>query len=411
MQQQNVPESPETSRNAMDAAVEARAFAMFNILIDQLEEDVLVVDEAGFILNLNARLVEAWGGAREDYIGKNCNSLEGETYRRTCGMFVDMARNTQSRVTERFTEVTSDGRMLHYQVNAFPLFHENEKGKPHYYVLTRRDTTAQAQIEERLYQSQKMAAIGELSTYVAHEIRNPLFTIGGFAGSLIRMQNLDDSARKKAQIILDESQRLDEILKSILNFAQPTGQDVGAVDINALARETVEIMGLGGEERDIPIRLALGTGIPKVHGNDEMLKQCLINLIKNAQEAMEASGKPGGSVRVGTRYIDAAVYLDVEDDGPGIPAEIHDKIFSPFFSTKNKGTGLGLAMTRKILNEINGKIHLHSRMGHGTLVSMELRPVLAVAHGAEALVESMDLLEKDVTRRSGSHGLGGGSDS
>ncbi|MDR3073985.1 MAG: PAS domain S-box protein [Deltaproteobacteria bacterium] len=345
---------------------------LFDTLIDQLDEEILIVDSNDAVLALNARLLESWGGTRADYLGKPCASLDRPELNGANSLsFFDMVKRTGKRVTETYTDVAPDGRMNYYHVNAFPL--RDKAGDIRGLVLARRNTTAEMQIEQRLYQSQKMASIGELSTYIAHEIRNPLFAIGGFANALLRAPGLDESAQEKARIILEESKRLDDILKSIINFARPTEQTLGDVEVNAVAAQTVEIMGIG-TEKNIPIVLELARNMPKAYGNAEMLKQCLINLIKNAQEAMAK-----GTIHVRTRYLDATVYLEVEDDGPGIPQELQEQIFSPFFSTKDKGAGLGLAMTRKILNEIGGKLILHSKVGHGTLVSLALKPVLAVA--------------------------------
>lgn len=343
----------------------------FYNLIDQFEEDILVLDVQGTILNINKTLLDTLGGKREDYIGKTCEELDKAEL--TCldnHSFVDRVIEKGHRITETYTSIRPDGRMNYYHVNAFPL--KDLNGEICRVMFTRRNTTAEMQIEQRLYQSQKMAAIGELSTYIAHEIRNPLFAIGGFANALLRIQTLDESAREKVRIILEESQRLDEILKSIINFARPTELTIGAVDVNALATQTVELMSFG-TEKDIPIALDLTPSIPLVHGNVEMLKQCLINLIKNAQESMEK-----GHISVRTRYAEGLVLLEVEDDGRGIPPELQEQIFSPFFSTKSKGSGLGLAMTRKIMNEIGGKITLRSKVGVGTAITLELYPVLAV---------------------------------
>lgn len=343
-------------------------------LIDQFEEDILVFDINGLILNINKALLDTLDGEREDYIGKTCEELgEAELSCLNIQPFFDRVRQEGRRITETYTSVAPDGRMNYYHVNVFPL--KDPKGEIFRLMLTRRNTTAEMQIEQRFYQSQKMAAVGELSTYIAHEIRNPLFAIGGFANALLRIQTLDESAREKVRIILEESQRLDEILKSIINFARPTEQAIGTVDVNALATQTVELMSFG-TEKDIPIALELSPTIPLIHGNTEMLKQCLINLIKNAQESMEK-----GHISVRTRYAKGVVILEVEDDGPGIPPELQEKIFNPFFSTKDKGAGLGLAMTRKIINEIGGKILLHSTVGVGTSITMSLRPVLAVNGG------------------------------
>ena len=358
---------------------------LFNSLIDQFEEDILIVDTEGFVLNLNSRLLEDLGGNRAEFLGKRYSEIERlDAYRSDIQPFLRRILNEGRRITESYTTVTPDGRMNYFHINAFPL--RDEGGVIQRLVLTRRNTTEEMQIEQRLYQSQKMAAIGELSTYIAHEIRNPLFAIGGFANSLLRTPSLDEAAREKARIILEESQRLDEILKSIINFARPTEQTIGAVDVNELATQTVELMSFGSE-KPIPIALELTPNMPHVHGNAEMLKQCLINLIKNAQEAMDK-----GNITVRTRYVDGIVLLEVEDNGPGIPKELQDKIFSPFFSTKDKGSGLGLAMTRKIINEIGGKLLIHSYVGSGTIMSMGLRPVLAVETGNDAFGEEKEQL-------------------
>ena len=345
---------------------------LFNNLIDQLEEEVLIVDTGGVVLNMNARLLDFWGGEKSDYIGKCCEELNRQEL--SCAdsrMFFEAVLDSGKRVVETYTDVDDEGRISYYHVNVFPL--RDATGKIIRLVLTRRNTTPEMQMEQRLYQSQKMASIGELSTYIAHEIRNPLFAIGGFANSLLRTAGLDEAAQEKARVILEESKRLDDILKSIINFARPTEQAMGDVDLNAVVSQTVEIMGIG-TEKEIPIVVDLARGLPKIYGNGEMLKQCLINLIKNAQEAMTR-----GTINVRTRYTDGMVLLEVGDDGPGIPPELQEKIFSPFFSTKDKGAGIGLAMTRKIVNEIGGKLILTSQVGRGTLVTMTLKPALAVS--------------------------------
>ncbi len=347
---------------------------LFSALIDQIEEEVLILDSRGRIIEINGHAVQKWGGTKADYIGRACRDIDGLDM--CCGASevcpYEKAMTSGQRVSEIYTKVTPDGRMRYFRVYGFPIGDEYSHSKR--LVLMRSDTTAHVQIEQRLQQSQKMAAIGELSTYIAHEIRNPLFAIGGFANSLLRAPSLDEAAREKVRIILEESRRLDEILKSIINFARPTDQTVGEVAVNEVAEQTVELMGIGGEDRHIAIKLELAPDLPKAHGNAEMIKQCLINLIKNAQEALSE----GGAVTVRSRFAEAMVYLEVADDGPGIPPELHEQVFSPFFSTKDKGSGLGLAMTRKIIGEMGGKVLLASQPGKGTTVSLALKPALAV---------------------------------
>lgn len=350
-----------------------RARDIFTTIIDQIEEDVLVIDQSGHIMDVNLHVVERLGGTKADYIGLSCKDLEklDICFDNATSAFTQTLLSGK-RMAQMFSKVTEDGRMRHFRIYAFPIV--AEIGHTRRVVLMRSDTTAHVQIEQRLQQSEKMAAIGELSTYIAHEIRNPLFAIGGFANSLLRSSSLDEAAREKAHIILEESKRLDEILKSILNFARPTDQAVGEIDTNIVASQTVELMGIGGDERHITINLELTEDLPKVRGNAEMLKQCLINLVKNAQEAMPQ----GGTIQVRTKLAGANVLLQVQDTGMGIPPELQERVFSPFFSTKDKGAGLGLAMTRKIIEEMGGRVHLSSQPEKGTIISLTLRPVLAV---------------------------------
>ena len=354
---------------------------MFSSLMDQVDQDILVLDAGGRVLECNEHFLEAWGGKKIDYIGRYCDDVAlAGTGAGDAAALCPYQRVVDSgeKVFSEFTALTEDGRLRHFRVIAFPVMRDEKRMRR--VVLMRSDITSKVQLEQRLQQSEKMAAIGELSTYIAHEIRNPLFAIGGFANSLLRSPSLDDPAREKVRIILEESRRLDEILKSIINFARPTDQAVAEVDVNAVASQTVELMGIGGAERRIDLSLTLDRSLPRVRGNAEMLKQCLINIIKNAQEALP---EEGGTIRVSTALRGTRVHLEVEDSGVGIPPELHERIFSPFFSTKDKGAGLGLAMTRKIIEEMGGKVILNSQVGKGTTITLALQPVLAV-DGANA---------------------------
>jgi signal transduction histidine kinase len=133
-------------------------------------------------------------------------------------------------------------------------------------------------------------------------------------------------------------------------------------------------MTIGNEERGLTVVLDIEPRLPTASGNAENLKQCLINLVKNALEAMP----DGGTLTLRAARSDSYVRIDVEDTGRGIPADLQEKIFSPFVTTKNKGSGLGLAMTRKVIQEMGGKVSLESGEGKGTCVSLFVPVALAV---------------------------------
>lgn len=353
-----------------------KAQKLFALLVDQTEGDILIVDRDGVILDLNRHVEESRGMGRDQIIGKTCNDF---------GIPLDVclladglaspyteAKKTGKKAEYTSSEVMPNGRVRYVQSLCFPV--TDALGNPSQFLYIRRDITEQQHLEKRLQQAEKMAAIGELSTYMAHEIRNPVFSIGGFANSLLRNPSLDNAAREKARIIYEESRRLDGILASILNFARPTEQTLGVFDPEPVARQTLELMTMGGEARGVVAVVDITPPLPHVQGNPENLKQCLINLVKNSIEAMP----DGGTVTLRARRNDGFVQMDVEDTGKGIPPELHDQVFSPFFTTKQRGAGLGLAMTRKVIEEMGGKVTLASHVGQGTRITLLLPVALAV---------------------------------
>ena len=355
-----------------------KAQKLFALLVDQVDGDILIVDRNGVILDANRHVGESRGLTRNQLIGKSSDELAvsmGLCFAGDGASPYHEAKNTGKAAEHTSTEVMPTGRVRYLQSLCFPV--TDTLGNASQFLYIQRDVTEQQHLEQRLQQAEKMAAIGELSTYMAHEIRNPVFSIGGFANSLLRNPSLDDAAREKARIIYEESRRLDGILTSILNFARPTEQTLAVFDPEPVARQTIELMTMGSEERGIRAVVDIAPPLPHVEGNPENLKQCLINLVKNSMEAMP----DGGTVILRARRNDGFVQIDVEDDGIGIPPELHDQVFSPFYTTKQQGAGLGLAMTRKVIEEMGGKVSLTSHVGKGTCISLMLPVALAVEDG------------------------------
>jgi signal transduction histidine kinase len=155
---------------------------------------------------------------------------------------------------------------------------------------------------------------------------------------------------------------------------------VAEVDLNEVVRATMDVMQLPCSNQSVVAHVSLDDGMAKVQANPDLIKQCLINLIKNALEAMET----GGKMYVTTSMSQDMAMLAVEDTGVGIPLDIRDKIFSPFFSTKDKGVGLGLAQIHKIVGELGGRVDLVSMQGVGTKVTLYLPPILAVEDSGDS---------------------------
>ncbi|NJB68288.1 PAS domain S-box-containing protein [Desulfobaculum xiamenense] len=352
----------------------SHAREMLMTIINGVEEDILLLDAQGRIVDMNAQVCERHARSKDELVGHHCLELEGDGFcRRDEGECpFSQTLRTGRKAEALHTSVDGDGRVFYHRIYTYPVF--SPKGRLTHVVEMRRDITDRTHTEQQLQQAQKMAAIGELSTYVAHEIRNPLFAIGGFANSLLRSPGLTESEREKVGIILKESRRLETILRSMLNFARPTDGRSAAVEVNAVVEETVQLMRSGCEHHGVRVEMNLDLGVARARGVPELIKQCLINMVKNSMEAMEG----GGTVRLATGMTGRWVEIVVADDGPGIPENIQNQIFNPFFSTKDKGSGLGLAMSRKIVDDLGGRLTLESRPGQGTTVTMHLVPVAAV---------------------------------
>lgn len=351
--------------------------AMLQAIVDEVRDDILLLDKDMRVVDLNKNVAERTGRRKEELIGKPCHEVEilddGTTF---CASpdaacpFAATARTLQN-AEAMITRVDSRGRLRYFRLYAYPIL--GKSGDLTHILMMRRDITARTQRERNLQQTEKLAAIGEMSTYLAHEIRNPLFAIGGFVNSLLRSPNLTETELEKVKIIAEETLRLDRLLKSILGFARPEDKPLGAADLALAASETVELMRIGYCHQGYELTLDQAPGLPKVRGEVEMIKQCLINLIKNSVEAMPH----GGRIGVATGFDGQAAYLRVTDNGPGIPAAEMEKIFSPFYSTKEQGYGLGLAMIKKIVEEAGGHVELTSREGAGTVVTLFFQPELA----------------------------------
>lgn len=387
-----------------------RERTLLSTVIDQIPDDVILLDHAGCVVEINAAAVARSGGKREDYVGRPgwrslgnfngmCASPEGPE---GCGeeQALDQAIRRGERHEHVQTRVDEQGRMHYYRVYSYPVL--DPDGSLRHTVVLRRDITQRTYMERRLQQSEKLAAVGELSTFIAHEIRNPLFAIAGFANSLLRTAGLDEKSREKVSIILEESNRLDTILKSILNFARPTQGKAGQVDVGEVGRQTMELMAIGCQTQGIEVKMDIAPGLPLAKGDPELLKQCIINMVKNSIEAM-----PGGGVLTLRCHVRGdRVVLEVEDTGRGIPAEYLGEVFNPFFSTKDKGSGLGLAMTKKILDEAGGGVELESEVGKGTRVRLILAPLTAADEGLEPRRLGDDLPRAAGAQQNGTDGNG-----
>lgn len=238
-----------------------------------------------------------------------------------------------------------------------------------------KDLTEAKKLEERIRASDRLAAVGQLAAGIAHEIRNPLASISGSVEVLKDELNPDGDNLRLMQLILKESSRLNTILTDFLDFARVNKRFADRCDLGVVIPEVMELA-TGNSEISDSIEIMHNLHRPNilVAGNEDQIKQILWNLILNSAQAM---GKKGGVIWISTHdhCSDEGIQmikLVVGDDGPGIPAGVRDKIFDPFFSTRQDGTGLGLPIVVRLVDCLDGKIDLESSPEAGTRFSVYL---------------------------------------
>jgi len=347
-------------------------------IMDEIQEDIILMSKKGEIVDLNRNVWERSGIAREELIGKPCwhaaRLRDGSNFCHHFDAACPFHKTLQSGQKEEtlVTRVNREGLLQYYRLYSYPIY--DIRSNMSHIMVMHRDITKRTYREKHQHQRDKLAIIGEMSTYLAHEIRNPLFAIGGFANSLFKSSELSAKDREKAEIIVQETGRLDRMLTSMLNFSRPSKTIEQDIDLLDVSQSAAELMTIGYSKHGYSIEISSSSPLPSIRGNEDAMKQCVINLIKNSIEAMPQ----GGTVLLNLSFDGDYVILQVIDTGVGMSEQELGRVFNPFYSTKEDGSGLGLAMIKKIVEEHGGKVELTSTFGQGTTVSLFLPPSLDV---------------------------------
>jgi two-component system, NtrC family, sensor histidine kinase HydH len=221
---------------------------------------------------------------------------------------------------------------------------------------------ALVEAQQKLVHTERLAAIGEAAAHLSHEIKNPLMLMAGFARQVARSLPENDPNQEKLGIISEEAKRLENMLIQVRDFTRPQQLRKEKAQINDLILETTKLVQEKLDMDNIRVSLNLFPELPEAYFDQAQIKQVLLNLIKNAWEAM-----PGeGSISITTGVEKNRIMVSIEDTGAGIPEDKLKEIFNPFFTTKDKGTGLGLAVIQRIVQDHQGDIRVDSEPGRGS---------------------------------------------
>jgi PAS domain S-box-containing protein len=354
--------------NQVASAIEnARLFEHVAMAEQQLENifesmsDMVYFNSSDYVVKrINRAVMNRLGLPSEQILGKKCYELfhgTAEPYRK-CPHHKTV--NTKKAYIEELDDPYLGGTFL---TSSSPIFDSAGEFIGSVHVV--RDITELKQLQQKLVMSEKMAALGEVAAKVAHEIRNPLVSVGGFAKRLEK--KLDGNLREYAGIIVKEVSRLEGILREILGFVKEVRLAKEPVNLNHLLDDIIRLMESDMEERGVSLQKEYQQ-IPEVFIDPFRVKEAIVNIITNAVQALTGTG----TIAISTSVQDHEAVLEIRDTGKGIPEADLQSIFNPFFTTKSSGTGLGLAITHRIIQEHNGRIEVESEVDKGTVFKVYL---------------------------------------
>lgn len=331
----------------------------FDAIVDPLS----IYDRSLTIMRVNKAVAKLTGLQPSELIGRRCY----ETYYNR----FEPCANCPSHVAILSGKPAFDERVLHgsrtFQIWAFPVF--DPDGGVSGVVEYAHDITEQKKLESQLVQSTKLAAVGELAANIAHEINNPLTSVLGYASFLLKKQELSSEVKQDLKIIEAEAIRARSIVRHLLDFARQTPLRPTEIDVRELVGETLTLVRRLAQVSNIEIVEGYDPEIPPVKVDANQIKQVFINLINNALHAMP----DGGILTVHTSSTPDGVVVSFSDTGAGISPDHLDRVFEPFFSTKDeKGTGLGLSVSYRIIEAHGGLIAVESKQGEGSTFAVKL---------------------------------------
>ena len=343
------------------------SFSRIKIFSDSLVENMpiglVAINAREEIISFNQTAESILGYLHPDVLGKNAVEIIPPP----C-MALLQGLNAEKKVIEEEIDCPlADGRTISLEVIATAL--EEDNGNFLGYVILFRDITEVQRLKKEMERSQRLSSVGSLAAGIAHEIRNPLSSIKGFATFFKERYRDNPEDQKTADVMVQEVERLNRVIGQLLEFAKPMEMKKRWTSIQGVIRHTLRMIEGQAKARNIAVRTDLPEHIGDIFIDRDKITQVLLNLYLNALEAME----DGGTFRVAILpHEGRMVRIDVTDTGKGIDEKDLARIFDPYFTTRSSGTGLGLAIVHKIMESHDGELRVTSEPGKGTTVSIFL---------------------------------------
>ncbi len=356
-------------------------------IITGIVDAVIVTDAGGLVLIWNRAAEEMTGIAASDALGKKIGSVMPDNP--AVIRQIEKTFASGRSYSDYEAELLSKHGSPHPAGLVTTLLTDND-GSPTGVILTIRDQAGVRDLKERMRRSDRLATLGMIAAGIAHEVKNPLVGISG-AAQLMKSELLPGRKGEKnsgengnlieyLDVILKESDRLNRVLEGILDFTRLKPQEIKPYNIHSILDRALLLNEESARQSDVMLIRLYDPSLPDVLGNEDQLVQVFLNLIKNAVEAMDYGGKLTVITRMSDQFTSVQadgkkhrlMVVKVSDTGRGIKPEHLNEVFTPFFTTKDKGVGLGLALSYQIIQEHFGTIRVESQKNQGTTFSVYL---------------------------------------
>ena len=341
----------------------SRIKAFSDNLVRNMPIGLIALDRGENIISFNQTAESILQLTSPEVIGKNAIAVLPLPFQEIIGTM-----DVEKGIIDRGIACQSaEGKTIHLEIIATVL--KEDSGNFLGYVLLFKDMTEVRYLKREIVRSQRLASLGNLAAGIAHEIRNPLSSIKGFATYFKERYRDNPKDGETADIMVQEVERLNRVISQLLEFARPMPIEKKPTSLPALIRQSLKMIESEARERNISVHTDLAEDIPEAVIDEDKIKQVLLNLYLNALETMEQ----GSALRVKlTRFDDSSVNIAVSDGGTGIDEKDMAHIFDPYFTTKPSGTGLGLSIVHRIIEAHDGEIEVTSVAGEGTTFSILL---------------------------------------
>ncbi len=329
-----------------------------SMILNNTQSMILVADTAGYISYANRRCYEAGGYRDGELLGQPLDRFVAAERRSDLATALSSTLRAQPVQNLELPFLRGDGKTSQFSVSLSLMRDEERKSNSIVAVMT--DVTDAALLQAKLMHTEKMAAVGQLVSGVAHEVNNPLTAILGFADLLVDQPDIPEYARQDLRLVVQEAQRTKMIVQNLLSFARQMPPHRKPVQVNSVLRRTLQLRSYDFASHGVDVVEELGESLPDIVGDSHQLQQVFLNILNNAYDAVRETGRRG-RIEIQSGRENGAVLVTFRDNGNGITAP--DRIFDPFFTTKEvgKGTGLGLSICYGIVREHGGEITCENR--------------------------------------------------